>query len=265
MRNRNSLVYVSLLARVLFHPAILLSPTSPPPPLPPSSHGNPGRYKTIFIGSRLDARLLGEGYEDEDFDDGRYSEGESSGEESGVDSMEAGKSGRGGSARAGGGGGGTVGGAEEAKDTRDEHDRASGRSGRSGRRWRSSRRSSPSRGGQAPSRARQESTRELVDFFAERMQEARDAWSTRVQSLQKLWQTSALRVDWGMRSGNASADRDAAMRLTFGLIVRMYAYEDALDDLKRAAEQDPSCLEAFAPQVGRGRGGGGGVLVVVDV
>lgn len=49
--------------------------------------------------------------------------------------------------------------------------------------------------------------------------------------------------------GSASVDRDAALRLTFGLIVRMYAYEDALDDLRLAAEQDPSCLEAFAPQV----------------
>lgn len=46
--------------------------------------------------------------------------------------------------------------------------------------------------------------------------------------------------------GSPAADRDAALRLTFGLIVRMYAYDDALQDL---AEQDPICLEAFAPQV----------------
>lgn len=54
---------------------------------------------------------------------------------------------------------------------------------------------------------------------------------------------------WGMRGGGSPvADRDAALRLTFGLIVRMYAYTDALKDL---AEQDPGCLEAFAPQVRR--------------
>ncbi|CAN0505002.1 unnamed protein product, partial [Laminaria digitata] len=82
------------------------------------------------------------------------------------------------------------------------------------------------------------------------MQEARGAWSSRVQALRKRWQASFLRGEWGMRGGgSASVDRDAALRLTFGLIVRMYAYEDALDDLRLAAEQDPSCLEAFAPQV----------------
>lgn len=99
------------------------------------------------------------------------------------------------------------------------------------------------------SRSRQDSTRELVDFFAYRMQEARDAWSGRVTALQKRWQTAFYRGDWGLRGGSASADRDAALRLTFGLIVRMYAYEDAWDDLRLAAEQDPSVLEAFAPQV----------------
>lgn len=79
-------------------------------------------------------------------------------------------------------------------------------------------------------------------------QEARDAWSARVSALQKRWQASFLRGDgWGMRGGGSpAADRDAALRLTFGLIVRMYAYDDALQDL---AEQDPICLEAFAPQV----------------
>lgn len=79
------------------------------------------------------------------------------------------------------------------------------------------------------------------------LQEARDAWSARVSALQKRWQASFMRGDgWGMRGGgNPAADRDAALRLTFGLIVRMYAYKDALQDL---AEQDPACLEAFAPQ-----------------
>ena len=73
-----------------------------------------------------------------------------------------------------------------------------------------------------------------------------------MSALQKRWQASFLSGDgWGLRGGgSAAADRDAALRLTFGLIVRMYAYDDALRDL---AEQDPTCLEAFAPQVGEKR------------
>lgn len=46
------------------------------------------------------------------------------------------------------------------------------------------------------------------------------------------------------------SETEEALRLTFGLIVRLYAYEDALEDLRRAADQEPSCLEFFAPQVG---------------
>lgn len=103
--------------------------------------------------------------------------------------------------------------------------------------------------GRMPSRSRQESTRELVDFFAGRMQEARDAWTARVEALQKRWRASILSGDWGRRDAGLS-DRDSALRITFGLMVRLYAYEDALKDLRRAAEQDPSCLEFFAPQVG---------------
>ncbi|CAM9978457.1 unnamed protein product, partial [Hapterophycus canaliculatus] len=83
-----------------------------------------------------------------------------------------------------------------------------------------------------------------------RAQEARDAWSARVSALQKRWQASFLSGDaWGMRGGGSpAADRDAALRLAFGLIVRMYAYENTLEDLRLAAEEDPVCLEAFAPQ-----------------
>ncbi|CAM9515425.1 unnamed protein product [Pylaiella littoralis] len=211
------------------------------------------RYKTIFLGSRLDSRLLDEQYgdcasgSDEDYDDSDYSSTEEFGR--GADDSSRLETGE----LAGGGG------AEETK-------ASLGRSVGASRRWakgsKPRRQRSGSRGTSystaGPRRrgrqrrlrsrsSRQESTRELVDYFAERMQEARDAWSARVSALQKRWQASFMRGDgWGMRGGgNPAADRDAALRLTFGLIVRMYAYKDALQDL---AEQDPACLEAFAPQ-----------------
>lgn len=208
------------------------------------------RYKTIFMGSRLDARLLGEHLDDYD------SNTDDSEEEFGVGGGRGRGRGLGGDVDAAesGRGRGSGRGAEESKG----HLQRQGAS----RKWRRSkqrdphRRSSPSPSRRRslspppPRRYRQESTRELVDYFAERMQEARDAWSARVQALQKRWQASFIRGDWGLRGGgSALADRDAALRLTFGLIVRMYAYEDALEDLRLAAEQYPSCLEAFAPQV----------------
>lgn len=164
------------------------------------------RYKTIFIGSRLDARLLDEEY------------GSDFGTEVEHD-LEAGEG---------------IGGEEG----------SAPRLGTTSRK-RKSRRGDFAR---TPSRARQQSTRELVDFFAERMQEAQDAWAKRVDALQKRWRTSILSGDWGRR-GAGFSDRDAALRLTFGLITRLYAYEDALEDLRLAAEREPSCLEFFAPQV----------------
>lgn len=95
-----------------------------------------------------------------------------------------------------------------------------------------------------------------ITIFPPSYQEARAAWSARVSALQKRWQASFLSGDgWGVRGGGSpAADRDAALRLTFGLIVRLYAYEDTLEDMRLAAEQDPMCLEAFAPQVGEGGG-----------
>lgn len=147
------------------------------------------------------------------------------------------------------GGGNLDAGVEEAKEGSSES-KGHSRSWRRGRQRDVGGERSPVRGGDAVYRSRQDSTRELVDYFADRMQEARDSWSTRVQALQKRWQASFLRGDWGVRGGrSAAADKDAALRLTFGLIVRMYAYEDTLNDLRIAAAQDPSCLEAFAPQV----------------
>lgn len=88
-----------------------------------------------------------------------------------------------------------------------------------------------------------------MEYFALRMQEARDAWSERVEALQRRWRASIISVDWRRRS-NGMSETEEALRLTFGLIVRLYAYEDALEDLRRAADQEPSCLEFFAPQVG---------------
>eukprot|EP00752_Nemacystus_decipiens_P014268 g12689.t1 len=216
------------------------------------------RYKTIFIGSRLDARLLDDQYgydtasDDEDYysDDSEDSSAEDYGGGGVIDgSLEAGE--RGSGSRGGGGSeeskgtlGITRGPSRQYPKTKVRRPRSGSRgtvsTARRGRRRR--------RRGRSRSRSsRQESTRELVDFFADRMQEARDAWSERVSTLKKRWQASFLRGDgWGMRGGGSpAADRDAALRLTFGLIVRMYAYDDALQDL---AEQDPICLEAFAPQ-----------------
>eukprot|EP00903_Cladosiphon_okamuranus_P006349 g6219.t1 len=218
------------------------------------------RYKTIFMGSRLDARLLGEQYgydtsSDDEYDD-EYDSDYSYAEEYPGGSLDAGDGVSGGA----GGGGGGPGGSEESKGTvgltrgaSRQYSKAKARRPRSGSRGtvstaREGRRRRRRRRGRSRSRSsRQESTRELVDFFADRMQEARDAWSARVRALQKRWQASFLSGDgWGMRGGGSqTADRDAALRLTFGLIVRMYAYDDALQDL---AEQDPICLEAFAPQ-----------------
>lgn len=117
------------------------------------------------------------------------------------------------------------------------------RGGRGSRRLRSSKRS-----GRMPSRGRTESTRELVDYFALRMQEARDAWSTRVEALQRRWRASILSVDW-LRRHSPLSEKDEALRLTFGLVVRLYAYEDTFEGLRRAAEEDPRCLEFYAPQV----------------
>lgn len=181
------------------------------------------RYKTIFIGSRLNARLLDEPYDSADNESDR---------DVGSD-LEAG-------------------GNEEEKEEEEEDEEEKGQRQGSGqainiklRRTRGKRRGDRI----AALRSRQESTTDLVNYFADRMQEARDAWSARFQNLQNRWQASFLRGDWGVRGSSLSADRDAALRLTFGLIVRMYAYEDALDDLRMAAEQNPSCLEAFAPQV----------------
>lgn len=209
----------------------------------------PARYKTIFIGSRLDSRLLGERYDDYDHpddqdpdQDGLYSDDSEGG--FGVEQMEEG--GR-------GSGGGGAGSGEHAGGYLERGKGSSG-GGQGANTLPRLSKVKQGRSSQRRSRERQESTRELVDFFAERMQEARDAWSSRVQALQKRWQASFIRGEWGMRGGgSASVDRDAALRLTFGLIVRMYAYEDALDDLRLAAEQDPSCLEAFAPQVEWGK------------
>ncbi|CAN0008237.1 unnamed protein product [Scytosiphon promiscuus] len=221
------------------------------------------RYKTIFIGSRLDARLLGDQYDSgtgSEDDDDDYEDEYSSAEESGRSDVES--SGLG--TRSGGGNRGGGGGSEEAKGSlgrvmgagrnrtpksKGERQRSLSRSAIPGggkRRGRKRRRRKRSRSRSS----RQESTRELVDFFAHRMQEARDAWSGRVSALQKRWQASFLSGDaWGMRGGGSpAADRDAALRLTFGLIVRMYAYENTLEDLRLAAEEDPVCLEAFAPQ-----------------
>lgn len=166
------------------------------------------------MGSRLDARLLDQGYDSES-EDGDFGK-----------DLEA-------------GGGGKGEGDDEYSIP--EHHRTVSRKIRSSKRGI----------GRMPSRARQESTRELVDFFAGRMQEARDAWATRVKALQKRWRASILSGDWGRLGGgrSAQADRDAALRLTFGLIVRMYAYEDALEDLRQAAVEEPSCLEFFVPQV----------------
>ncbi|CAM9727285.1 unnamed protein product [Ectocarpus sp. 4 AP-2014] len=219
------------------------------------------RYKTIFMGSRLDARLLDEQYDhdmdsDYDDDDDDYSSSEELGRGAGgVDSsMEAG-------VRGGGSGGGGSGGSEETKAylgrvtgacrqspaKKTERQRTQSRAAHPSARRRRRRRRNRS----GSFRHRQESTRELVDYFADRMQEARAAWSARVSALQKRWQASFLSGDgWGVRGGGSpAADRDAALRLTFGLIVRLYAYEDTLEDLRLAAEQDPMCLEAFAPQL----------------
>lgn len=203
-----------------------------------------GRYKTIFIGSRLNARLLGDQYpgseeeEDEEFDSDLEAaeEGGDAGEREGSSWRR--------------------GGMEETKAGEAPRARKRAARKRAGAKRAESRAGSSQRGD--ISRARQESTRELVDYFADRMQEARDAWSARVEALQKRWQASFLRGGWGVRGGGSAwADRDAALRLAFGLIVRMYAYEDALDDLRLAAEQDPLCMEAFAPQVSGGKERGG--------
>ncbi|CAM9982152.1 unnamed protein product, partial [Ectocarpus fasciculatus] len=223
------------------------------------------RYKTIFMGSRLDARLLDEQYGhetdsdyDDDDDDHDYSSSEELGRGAGgVDSssMEVGERG------VSGGGGIGIGGSEETKAylgrvtgacrqspaKKTERQRTQSRAAHSSARRRRRRRRNRS----GSFRHRQESTLELVDYFADRMQEARAAWSARVSALQKRWQASFLSGDgWGVRGGGSpAADRDAALRLTFGLIVRLYAYEDTLEDLRLAAEQDPMCLEAFAPQL----------------
>ncbi|CAN0115517.1 unnamed protein product, partial [Ectocarpus sp. 12 AP-2014] len=215
------------------------------------------RYKTIFMGSRLDTRLLDEQYDhdtDSDYwddDDDDYSSSEELGRGAG---------GVGSSMETGGRGGGS-GGSEETKaylgrvtgacrqspTKKTERQRTQSRAAHPSSRRRTRRRRNRS----GSFRHRQESTRELVDYFADRMQEARAAWSARVSALQKRWQASFLSGDgWGMRGGGSpAADRDAALRLTFGLIVRLYAYEDTLEDLRLAAEQDPMCLEAFAPQL----------------
>lgn len=62
---------------------------------------------------------------------------------------------------------------------------------------------------------------------------------------------------------NLLSEKEEALRLTFGLIVRMFAYEDALDDLRLAAQQEPSCLEFFAPQVRKALVRYAGATVVV--
>lgn len=169
------------------------------------------RYKTIFIGSRLDARLLE-----------REPDYEADGGGEGVDGIDL-ETG--------------VGSGEENSGPREGTLES--------RKLKSLRRMHLAR---AQSRGRQESTRELVDYFAARMQQARDAWLSRVEALQRRWRTSILNVDW-LGRGNLLSEKEEALRLTFGLIVRMFAYEDALDDLRLAAQQEPSCLEFFAPQV----------------
>ncbi|CAN0303185.1 unnamed protein product, partial [Discosporangium mesarthrocarpum] len=39
------------------------------------------------------------------------------------------------------------------------------------------------------------------------------------------------------------------LREMFGLLVRMYAYEDTLQDMQRLAYKEPYCLEFYAPQL----------------
>lgn len=183
------------------------------------------RYKTIFIGSRLDARLLNNRDFRSEFDGTEFDERDLETGEMDDSDVDDDPTDEGGGMSIGRGGDG---------------DSSTAKRTKGGGRGESMRR--------VPSRSRQQSTQELVDFFAGRMQEARGAWTARVEALQKRWRASILRGDWGRRNARLS-DRDEALKMTFGLMVRLYAYEDALNDLRRAAEEEPSCLEFFAPQV----------------
>ncbi|CAM9671652.1 unnamed protein product [Choristocarpus tenellus] len=226
------------------------------------------RYKTIFMGSRLSTRLLGE--------DSLY--GSSYNESASIIDSERGESASFSSAECTGNkvptgeeeGGGLGGGgapdnicrtqdvqSRERKQAGEQHGRRHQKRRRQQEGWQGS----ESDGGTS---SRQDSSIDIVEHFAWRMEEARETWSFRLDSLLEMWQSSRLRGAigavssggsgqgitrrWGWEAGGA-VGRDRILRVTFGLLVRMYAYEDTLGDLLKVASSEPSCLEFFAPQL----------------